>query len=94
MKYFDENSKVVRFLVGVLTLYLLFLAAITFYRYTSTPTDENWFRNSSSTLYVVKDCSGVVVERDSHKPFGTSIEHGVDSIRVGDLLLSVNDEVQ
>ena len=93
MKFFDENPKIVRSLIGVLTLYLLFLAAVTFYRYTSTPTDENWFRNSSSTLYVVKDCSGVVVKRDSHKPFGTSTEHGVDSIRVGDLLLSVNDEV-
>ena len=92
MKYFDENPKIVRLLVGMFTLYLSILAAVTFYRYTSSPTDENWFRNSSSSLYVVKDCAGVIVSRESYKPLGIHCI-GMDSIRVGDLLLSVNGKV-
>jgi serine phosphatase RsbU (regulator of sigma subunit) len=93
MKYLDENPKVVRFLVGMLTLYLFSIAAITFYRYASTPTDENWFRNSPSTLYVTKNFSGDVVKKSSHKPFEAYTTYEKDSVRVGDLLLSVNDHV-
>ena len=50
------------------------------------------FRNSSSTLYVVKNCSGVLIKKDLHKLFGVSAASGVDSIRVGDLILSVNEQ--
>jgi serine phosphatase RsbU (regulator of sigma subunit) len=93
MKYFDENPKIVRFLIGLLTLYLFSLAAVTFYRYASSPTDENWFRNSPSTLYVVKNFPGTAVTKHSHNPFGRYTSYAKDSVRVGDLLLSVNNHV-
>ena len=91
MKYFDEHPRTVRFLIGILTLYLLSLAAVTFYRYASVPTDENWFRNSSSTFYFTKNLSGDVVRKYSHKPFEIRTSSEKDSIKIGDLLLSVNN---
>jgi serine phosphatase RsbU (regulator of sigma subunit) len=91
MKYFDENPKVVRFLIGLLTVYLFMIAVVTFYRYASAPTDENWFRDSPSRLYVVKYFSGNVAGKISNKLFETYTSYPKDSIQVGDLLLSVND---
>lgn len=93
MKYFDEHPKVVQVLIGLLAICLFSLGAMTFYRYASSPTDENWFRNSSSTLYFVKNLSGNVIKKSSYKPFVTYASYGPDSICIGDLLVSVNDLV-
>jgi sigma-B regulation protein RsbU (phosphoserine phosphatase) len=91
MKYFDEHPRVVRFLVGVLTVYLFALAVVTFYRYTSAPTDENWFRDSKSVLYVVKSLSATAVTKSSNQPFTRYSGSAADSIRVGDLVMRIND---
>lgn len=91
MTYFDEHPRFVRFLIAGLALYLLSVAAVTFYRYASSPTDENWFRDSPSTFYVVKNIPGTAVKKTSHKPFVGELIPGIDSVRVGDLVLSVNE---
>ncbi|HTR81884.1 MAG TPA: SpoIIE family protein phosphatase [Bacteroidota bacterium] len=92
MKYLDEHPKVIRLLLGLLALYLFSFAAINFYRYASTPTDENWFTNSPSTLYVIRNISGLLVKKEPHKVFETSSAYGKDSVEVGDLLLRVDQK--
>ena len=91
MKYFDEHPRVVRILIGALALYLFAFGGVAFYRYASSPTDENLFMNSSSTLYFVRSLPGAVVKRSSYIALATVAPRNVDSICVGDLLVSVND---
>ncbi len=93
MKYFDEHPKIVRLLIGILALCLFSLGAMTFYRYASSPTDENLFMNSSSTFYFVKNLSGIVIKKASYLRFVTLVQHKTDSVCVGDLLVSINDFV-
>jgi len=92
VRYFDDHPKVVRLLIGILAILLFSFAGINFYRYASTPTDENWFTNSPSTLYVVKNISGILLKKTPHRVFQTSSDAGRDSVVVGDLLLSVNNQ--
>jgi serine phosphatase RsbU (regulator of sigma subunit) len=54
MSYFDRNPNQFRIIFGVIATYLLALVVITFYRYGSSPTDENLFMNPPSSLYVTK----------------------------------------
>jgi len=91
MKYFDEHLKLVRALIGLLALCLFAFAAIAFYRFASSPTDENLFMNSSSPLYFVKSLSGTVVKKSSYIAFANVIPRETDSVCVGDLLVSIND---
>ena len=93
MKYFDDHPKVIRLLIGLLTFYLFVIAGVTFYRYTGAPTDENWFRDSPTTLYIVKGFPGIALEKSSNRAFVRYTTYSEDSIRVGDLLLSVNNHV-
>lgn len=74
MSLFDNRPELFRSLFGLLCVYLLVMAAIIIFKFGSSPTDENWFKNVPSTLYITTPIAS---------------EHG-DSIAVGDLLLAVN----
>ena len=91
MKYFDEHLKVVRALISTLALCLFVFAAIAFYRYASSPTDENLFMNSPSPLYFVKNLPGSIIKRTTYIAFATLVPHETDSVCVGDLLVSIDD---
>ena len=52
MGYFDRNPRTFRIISGILTAYLLSIAGMTFYRFGSSPTDENWFKDPPSRLYI------------------------------------------
>ena len=92
MTYFDEHPKIVRLLIVILTIYLCSLAGITFYRFTSTPTDENLFTDPPSSLYIVKSFPIAGGEKRPHKAFESMTPVPSDSIRVGDLLIEVNGQ--
>lgn len=76
MSLFDHRPNLFRVLFLTLVLYLLTLSIVGFYRYGSSPTDENWFRNPASLLYVTSAVP-------SYAP-------GSDGLRVGDLLISID----
>ena len=92
MAYFDQHPNLVRFLIGLLTVLLFIFAGINFYRYASSPTDENLFTNSPSKLYVVKNITGVESGRRQEKTMSRPGLAQGDSIRVGDLVLLVNEK--
>lgn len=83
MSYFNKHPNQFRILFGVLAAYLFVVAAINFYRFTSSPTDENLFTNPPTNLYITK--SFPVVQEIKNDGSQSS-----DSIRVGDMLLSID----
>ncbi len=82
MSYFDRRPQVFRLLFGIVTMYLVAIAGVTFYRFASSPTDENLFSNPPSYMYITKNIPTASSENTSRK--------NADSIRAGDLLLNVN----
>ncbi len=92
MRSFFSGIRTQRFLAVTLFLVLFFQAIFTFYRFISTPTDENWFRNAPSRFMVVKS---IHAETLSKKKFTGSQPQfaatSFDSIMVGDLILAVNN---
>ncbi len=90
MAYFDEHPRLFRFLFGILLFYLSGLAINTFYRYASAPNDENWFNNSPSRYCISKSFAGERLYALNLRNTAQSSANAHDSIRVGDLLLSVN----
>lgn len=87
MAYFDKYPQLFRLLFGCLAVYLFGMATYNFFRYASTPTDENLFANAPSRLYVVKGFPAQQINFGS----GPNAKHdwAADSIRIGDLLMRV-----
>jgi serine phosphatase RsbU (regulator of sigma subunit) len=54
MSYFDRHPNQFRLMFGIVSAYLLVLAAVTVYQIASRPTDENLFTNPQSNLYVAR----------------------------------------
>ncbi|HTY35708.1 MAG TPA: PDZ domain-containing protein, partial [Bacteroidota bacterium] len=82
MSYFDKHPNQFRLVFGLLTGYLLILAAVTVYQIASRPTDENLFTNPQSNLYVVENIPTIgKMGKD---------ESGGKGILVGDLVISMN----
>lgn len=85
MAYFDKYPQQFRTLIVILGALFFGMATYNVYRYASTPTDENWFDNTPSHLYVVKSFPA---QRLNVK-FGAAQTLRQDSIQVGDLLLTI-----
>lgn len=79
-----QKRIVLRLVVSSLAVVFLAVACLNFYRYAKSPTDENWFRDPPSDLYVTRGfaASGT----------GGSNGAGLDSVRVGDLIRELNGE--
>jgi len=90
MTYFDQHPKVFRLVVVVLFIYLSVIGAVNFYRYASTPTDENWFRTTPTNIYIFKSIPVLVEENDSKTGGLVSRAAFSDSIKIGDILIAVN----
>ena len=86
MSYFDRKPNLFRVILGILAAYLLIITGVTFYRFASSPTDENLFTNPSSNLYFTK---GIPAEQPAT---AGEQDRSDDSILVGDLLVKVNGE--
>ena len=76
MKNIFQSQKSIQLGGGLLALSLLLMAFINFYRYVTSPTDENLFVNSPSSLAVSRPVTS-----------GTS---PYQKLQTGDLLLSIN----
>ena len=76
---YDRKARTFRILAGVLIVYLGSMAAVTFYNFGRSTSDENWFRDPPSNVYVVRS-----IPVAAHAPERTF------QVRVGDLLVSVN----
>ncbi len=90
MAYFDQHSKVFRLLVVVLLAYLSVIGTLNFYRYASTPTDENWFRTTPTNIYIFKSIPALAEKSDSQTGDLGSRPAVADSIAIGDILISLN----
>jgi serine phosphatase RsbU (regulator of sigma subunit) len=77
----------------VLFAVLFTQAVVTFYGFFSTPTDENIFRNAPSRFMVVKSFNATMT---AQRPFDQGAVNGHrmvhDSILIGDLLISINND--
>ena len=78
-----------RIIFGTFALYLLLIVLFNFYYYGSVPTDENWYSSTPSKFYVIKSFPAIKIERS--RDLSKSVEHTLDSIRVGNLILAIND---
>lgn len=86
MAYFDDHPQFFRLLFGALLAYLSILGAVNFYRFATTPTDENWFTTTPSNVYIIK-----TFPAPSSSESANTANSIADSIKVGDILLNVND---
>jgi hypothetical protein len=87
MAYFDDHPRFFRFLFGLLAAYLFIIAALNFYRYASSTTDENLFDTSPSRLYVIKSFPARLTNYDFTN--GGKKQAVADSIQIGDLLMVI-----
>ncbi|MFQ5627659.1 MAG: PDZ domain-containing protein, partial [bacterium] len=89
MPHFNKNQEFWRILFGAVAVFFIGISVINYIRYVSLPTDENWFRNSPSNLYVTK--SFPVLKTDYQDVHSLPREPTTpDSVHVGDLLVQVN----
>ncbi len=86
--YFDHKPNLFRLIFGILAILLLAITLNTLYRYTSVPTDENWFTNTPSRFYVTKSIPGFLIERSAKDINSKNLIP--DSIRIGNLILAVD----
>ncbi len=70
------SSRLFRFLFLSVTGFLLLITMVTFYRFGSSPTDENWFKNPPSLIYVTAP---------------VPMPDGTNPIQTGDLITSINE---
>ncbi|MDZ7292667.1 MAG: SpoIIE family protein phosphatase [candidate division KSB1 bacterium] len=92
MAYFDDHPQLFRLLFGILLVYLFGLAGYNFYRYASSPTDENWYANSPSRIYVTKSFPAQYLKQYGGLKTRWQEKPHPDSIVVGDLWLAVNGQ--
>jgi serine phosphatase RsbU (regulator of sigma subunit) len=83
MAYFDDHPQSFRIFLGILFAYLSIISAVNFYRYVSSPTDENLFSATPTNVYITKSFPAKLYDEGNHGNFA-------DSIRVGDVLLNMN----
>lgn len=88
MEYFDRHPNVFRALLSVLVVYLLGIGISNLAYTISTTTDENLFIDAPSKLYIVK---GFKARLETKRNLPIPSSHQVkDSVRSGNLLLSIN----
>lgn len=84
---FDQRPNLFRLIFTLLALLLLLITLNTLYRYTSVPTDENWFTNTPSRFYVTKSFPGLLIDRSAKALKSKNLIP--DSIRAGNLIMAV-----
>ncbi len=89
MPYFENHPNVFRAVTIALLSLLVSIAITCFYDYVSSPTDENWFRDSPSLVYVVKTIP--VHNAGAGFQSGEGPEQS-DSVNAGDLIVALNDQ--
>jgi serine phosphatase RsbU (regulator of sigma subunit) len=92
MAHFDKHPQLFRIFFSVIGGALLAISVVSIYRYAGSPTDENDLRNSPSNLYVTQSIAGKQIDLYGEDPEVSSPETGNDSIKVGDLVLTINNE--
>ncbi|MFQ5752858.1 MAG: PDZ domain-containing protein, partial [bacterium] len=80
-----------RFTIGLFALYLIGIGIRNFYRYASSTTDDNLFRNSPSHFYITKSFSTHNLDQIVSPIQSNSAN--LDSIYVGDLLVGINEHI-
>ncbi len=85
---FDKKPNLFRLIFGLIAVYLLSLTLINFYRFGSIPTDENWFTTTPSKIYITNSFPALLIEHPKEKTESPTFTP--DSIRTGNLVLSVN----
>lgn len=91
MIFNHRHIRILRIVVVLCATLLFVFSVVTLYRFVSLPSDENYFRDVNARLMVVKNIHGKLV---SKKPLlgsqPPSVPASVDSLMVGDLVLSIN----
>ncbi len=87
---FDNKPNLFRLIFGIFALYFIGITIYNFYQFSSIPTDENWFQSTPSRFYITKTIPAMRIEKSPHKI--ESINPVADSIRVGNLILSINEK--
>lgn len=83
MSYFDERPQVFRAVFGIVAACLVVFAGFSVYQFGKSPSDENIFENPPSPAYVTKAVAAERLESSTGR-------YENDSIRIGDLLVTVN----
>jgi sigma-B regulation protein RsbU (phosphoserine phosphatase) len=92
MTYFDKHPQLFRVFFVIVAGALLAISASSIYRYASSPTDENVFRTSPSNLYITQSIPGEQIDLYDDAPKDSLPETENDSVKVGDLILIINNE--
>ena len=85
---FNQQPNLFRLIFALLGVILMGIMLNTLIRFTSVPTDENWFTNTPSRFYVTKTIPGFLIDRSVRETKSKQLIP--DSIRVGNLILAVN----
>ncbi|MCB0262032.1 MAG: SpoIIE family protein phosphatase [Calditrichaeota bacterium] len=93
MQFFDTNPNRFRIFFSILAASMLVVAFVSLYRFASSPTDENVFRTSPSDLYITHNIPAQQIFTTDFPASEQRPNVVFDTIRVGDLILSINDEV-
>ena len=81
MSYFDQRPQLFRILFGIVAAVLVMFAGYNIYRFGKSPSDENIFQNPPARAYITRSLPADLSETSGDR---------ADSIRIGDLILSVN----
>lgn len=81
MSYFDQRPQLFRILFGIVAAVLVMFAGYNIYRFGKAPSDENIFQNPPARAYITRSFPADLSETSGDR---------ADSIRIGDLILSVN----
>ncbi len=93
MSFFDKNPNLFRILYILIAAGILVISAVSLYRYASSPTDENVFHDSPSTLYVIKHIPGRYLNDPENPNPEVPLDVARSGIQVSDLILTVNGKL-
>ncbi len=87
MTYLDNHPNLFRAITIVVMSLMTSISVMLFYDYFSSPTDENWFRDSPSLVYIVKD---IPAERADVGIQAGEKPQILASVNTGDLIVALN----
>jgi len=85
---FENKPNLFRLIFGILISFLLGITLYNFHRLASILTDENWFTDTPSRIYVTKSIPASLIKKSPGEVKSTILVP--DSIQVGNLILAVN----
>lgn len=93
MSKFTVTPNQFRAIFVLLATLMLIIAGINLYHYASSPTDENVFRTAPSDLYITKNIPASPLRNNQGAGGDDANLPRDDTVRVGDLILSINERV-